>query len=100
MKHSAHYERGLLVPAAGRQCALDGLLALRFLRELPAPEHLEMARLEDLERIDDPNGRGEHDNADAERDQRVVELPVAERPRWLETQQQRVGGEQQCPEVQ
>ena len=59
-----------------------------------------MSGLEDLERIDHPNGRSQHDNPDPECDQRVVELPVTERARRLETEQQRVSGEQQRPEMQ
>ena len=58
-----------------------------------------MAGLEDLERVDHPDGRREHDDPDPECDQGVVELPVTERPRRLEPQQQGIGGEQQRPEM-
>jgi hypothetical protein len=68
--------------------------------EAPEPDRLQMAGLEDLQRVDHPHGRGDHDQADAAEEQRALEVPVAARARRHEARKKRVGGHHQRPQVQ
>ena len=63
-------------------------------------EHAQMARLQDLERVDHPHRGGQHDQAGGADEQRVAEVPVAVRARRHEAREDRERREQRRPQVQ
>src|SRR5262245_65658286 len=84
------------------QHLLDPFLALlvRLSHEAGEAEYAQVARLEDLERVDHPDRACDYDQAGGEADERVVEIPLAARSRRHEAQQDRVCSQARRPEIE
>src|SRR5262249_4337530 len=80
---------GFSAGTAGRERALDGLLAIVVRHGPLEAQRLQVALLENLERVDHPDRGGDHDDPADQREDRVSRVPHAVRPGRGEPRQKR-----------